>query len=197
MLFRSDGGTTWRSVEDRIPGLPRNTWCPEIKASKHAAGSAFAVFDGHRRADWKAYVYQTTDFGQTWTSLATKDIDGYCLSIEQDPVQPNLLFLGTEFGLYGSIDGGASWFRWKHGIPTASVMGLQIHPRDGDLIVATHGRSIYIVDDITPLRQINDQVAASDAHLFAPQTAIRVRRSVNTDTPIPPEEPMEIGRAHV
>jgi photosystem II stability/assembly factor-like uncharacterized protein len=172
MQVTQDGGTTWRSVEDRIVGLPRNTWCPEIKASKHAAGTAFAVFDGHRRADWKAYVYQTTDFGETWTSLATKDIDGYCLSIEQDPVQPNLLFLGTEFGLYGSIDAGASWFRWKHGIPTASVMGLLIHPRDGDLIVATHGRSIYIVDDITPLRTLTVAMQQEPLRVFPAQDAI-------------------------
>ena len=167
-----DNGASWRSVEDRIEGLPRNTWCPEVKASTHAAGTAFVVFDGHRRADWKPYAYRTDDFGQTWTSLATKDIDGYCLSIEQDPIRPELLFLGTEFGLYVTIDAGASWFRWQHGIKTASVMGLLVHPRDSDLIVATHGRSIFIIDDITPLRTLTAAMLQEKLHVFPAQNAI-------------------------
>jgi len=166
-----DGGRSWRSVEDRIPGLPRNTWCPEIKASRFAPLGAFAVFDGHRRADWTPYAYRTDDGGETWTPIATKELDGYCLSIEQDPVRAELLFLGTEFGLWFSIDAGASWQRWKHGVPTSSVMGLLVHPRDGDLVVATHGRSLFVLDDITPLRTLTPAMLQEKLHVFPAQPA--------------------------
>lgn len=167
-----DGGTSWRSVENRLPGLPQHTWCPHIEASKFAAGTAYAVFDGHRTADWTPYVYVTEDFGETWRSLATPTIDGYCLVIEQDPVQGNLLWLGTEFGLYVTLDGGATWHRWRHGVPACSAMAITTHPRDGDLIVATHGRSIFVVDDITPLRTLDAALLAQPLHLFPIQPAI-------------------------
>ncbi|HYR29853.1 MAG TPA: hypothetical protein VEU30_15390, partial [Thermoanaerobaculia bacterium] len=130
-----DGGETWTSVEANIKGVPANTWVPEIKASRHAAGTAFIVFDDHRRSNWTPYVYRTTDYGKTWTSLVTKTIQGYALSIEQDPVDPDLLFLGTEFGLWVSNDAGRSWLKWKHGFPTVSVMGLAIQPREHDLVI--------------------------------------------------------------
>jgi hypothetical protein len=139
---------------------------PEIKASRHAAGTAFIVLDNHRRSDWTPYVYRTTDYGKTWTSLATKDLWGYALSIEQDPVDPDLLFLGTEFGLWTSLDGGTSWMKWKYGFPTVSVQGLKIHPRDHDLVIATHGRAGYVLDDIRPLRSMSKAVLAEPLHLF-------------------------------
>ena len=167
-----DGGQSWASVEDKIEGLPRNTWCPHIEPSRFDAGTAFAVFDGHRRADWTPYVYRTTDFGQTWTSLATKDIEGYCLVIEQDPIKKDLLFLGTEFGLWVTLDGGATWHRYKHGIPTCSAMAMLVHPKTSDLIVATHGRSLFVLDDMTPLRTLTPELAASKLHLFPIQDAI-------------------------
>src|SRR6185503_1084657 len=110
------------------------------------------VFDNHRRSDWTPYVYRTDDYGKTWKSLASKDLRGYALSFEQDPVDRDLLFLGTEFGLWVSTDAGAHWMQWKSGLPTVSVMDLAIHPRDGDLVLATHGRGLYILDDIAPLR---------------------------------------------
>lgn len=161
-----DGGASWTSVEERIEGLPKNTWCPHVEASKFRAGTAFAVFDDHRRANWTSYVYRTDDFGQTWRSLATSELDGYCLVLEQDPVQENLLFLGTEFGLYASIDAGASWFRFTHGVPTCSAMALCVHPTEGDLVVATHGRSIFVVDDIAPLRTLTSERLQQKLHLF-------------------------------
>ena len=167
-----DGGTSWRSVETRIPGLPTHTWCPHIEASKHDAATAFAVFDGHRTADWTPYVYVTEDFGETWRSLATPTIDGYCLVIEQDPMQKNLLWLGTEFGLFVSLDGGASWQRWRHGVPACSAMAITTHPRDGDLIVATHGRSIFVIDDISPLRTMSAELQTQKLHLFGIRPAI-------------------------
>ncbi|HEX6861686.1 MAG TPA: hypothetical protein VF414_02665, partial [Thermoanaerobaculia bacterium] len=148
-------GKTWTSVEKNVRGVPENTWIPHIHPSSHDAGTAFVVFDNHRRSDWTPYVARTTDFGRTWTSLAGKSLRGYALSIVQDPVDPDLLFLGTEFGLWVSLDGGKDWMRFDHGVPTVSVMDLAIHPREHDLIVATHGRGIYIVDDIRPLRSVS------------------------------------------
>ncbi|MBL8752626.1 MAG: hypothetical protein JNK15_04940 [Planctomycetes bacterium] len=167
-----DGGQSWRSVEHRIPGLPANTWCPHVEAGKHAAGTAFAVFDGHRNTDWTPYVYVTRDFGATWVSLATPNLDGYCLVLEQDPVQPDLLWLGTEFGLWVTFDGGKQWQRWSHGVPACSAMALVTHPRTHDLVVATHGRSMFVLDDITALRSLTPELLQQKLHVFAPQPAI-------------------------
>ncbi|HKV06540.1 MAG TPA: hypothetical protein VJ725_00285, partial [Thermoanaerobaculia bacterium] len=140
-----DGGKTWTSVEKNVSGVPANTWIPHITPSKYDAASAFVVFDNHRRADFAPYVYRTDDWGKTWKSLTTKDVQGYAYKVEQDPVDKDLLFLGTEFGLWVSFDGGARWHRWTHGVPTTSVMDLVVHPRDQDLVIATHGRAMYIV----------------------------------------------------
>jgi photosystem II stability/assembly factor-like uncharacterized protein len=161
-----DGGAKWTSVEVNLKGVPANTWVPEIKASAHDAGTAFIVLDDHRRSNWTPYVFRTNDYGKTWTSLATKDLWGYALSIEQDPVDPDLLFLGTEFGLWTSFDGGKSWSKWKHGFPTVSVQGLKVHPRDHDLVIATHGRAAYILDDIRPLRTVSKGVLSEPLHFF-------------------------------
>lgn len=161
-----DGGANWTSVEGNLKGVPANTWVPEIKASRHAAGTAFLVLDDHRRSNFAPYVYRTTDYGKTWTSLATKDLQGYALSIEQDPVDADLLFLGTEFGLWVSTDAGKSWMKWKHGFPTVSVMGLAVHPRDHDLVIGTHGRAAYVLDDIRPLRTISKETMAKPLHVF-------------------------------
>ncbi|HEX3126936.1 MAG TPA: hypothetical protein VH394_06375, partial [Thermoanaerobaculia bacterium] len=161
-----DGGKTWTSVEKNVRGVPANTWIPHIHPSSYDAGTAFVVFDNHRRSDLAPYVYRTTDFGKTWTSLVTKDLRGYALSIVQDPVDPDLLFLGTEFGLWVSLDGGKDWMKWTHGVPTVSVMDLAIHPRENDLILATHGRGLYIMDDISPLRALSDATQKEPLHLF-------------------------------
>jgi hypothetical protein len=165
-----DGGETWTSLEDRIveqvEGLPPNTWIPHVEASVHDAGEAFVVFDNHRRSDWTPYVLRTRDSGRTWQNLATDDLWGYALAVAQDPVDPDLLFLGTEFGLWVSQDGGGSWFAWNHGVPTVGVRDLVVHPRDHDLVIGTHGRAAYVLDDVTPLRSLDDAVAAEPLHLF-------------------------------
>ncbi len=171
-----DGGQTWTNVIDNIQGVPRNTWIPHIEASTFESGEAFLVFDNHRRSDWAPYVYQTSDFGRTWRSLATDELSGYALVIEQDPVERNLLFLGTEFGLYVSIDGGAHWTKWTHGFPTASAKDMIVHPRDHDLVVATHGRAIYVLDDIRPLRALarsGADILDQRLHLFEVPDAIQ------------------------
>lgn len=187
-----DGGESWTSVEDNVPGLPKHTWCPHIEASKHDAATAFAVFDGHRNSDWTPYVYVTHDFGATWTSLsAAKEegdhggIDGYCHVIEQDPEQQDLLWVGTEFGLFVSIDGGQHWQAWRHGVPTCAARAITTHPRDGDLIVATHGRSIFVIDDITPLRTMSAEMLQKKLHVFAPRRAIMHGKAQTPSTRFP------------
>lgn len=171
-----DGGASWVSVEKNLRGVPPNTYIPHIEASKHAAGRAYVVFDDHRRSNWTPYLFVTEDYGASWRPLASKDVWGYCLVLEEDPVDPNLLFLGTEFGLYVSQDRGASWWRFTHGVPTVSVMDLVVHPREHDLVIATHGRSIFIVDDISPLRSLSQQVMAKPLHLFAAPPAQQYRQ---------------------
>ncbi|HVT59592.1 MAG TPA: hypothetical protein VHR45_14465 [Thermoanaerobaculia bacterium] len=161
-----DGGKNWASVEANLPGVPAHTWVPEIRAGKFAAGTAFVVFDDHRRSNWTPYVYRTDDYGKSWKSLATPNLRGWALAIEQDPVDRDLLFLGTEFGLYFSNDAGAHWLPWKHGLPTVAVEGLVIHPRDHDLVLGTHGRSAYVVDDIAPLRQMTAATLREPLHLY-------------------------------
>jgi photosystem II stability/assembly factor-like uncharacterized protein len=164
-----DGGKTWTSLEKNVPGVPANTWIPKITPSKFAAASAFVVFDNHRREDFNPYVYRTDDWGKTWKSLANNlrgDLRGYALALEQDPVDRDLLFLGTEFGLWVSLDGGGRWMPWKHGVPTTSVMDLVIHPRDQDLIIGTHGRALYVLDDVRPLRTLSEKTMAEPLHLY-------------------------------
>jgi photosystem II stability/assembly factor-like uncharacterized protein len=148
-----DGGKTWTNVVNNIKGVPKGTWVPQITASTYNAGGAFVVFDNHRRNDWTPYVYHTNNFGKSWKRLADENkVWGYALAIAQDPIESKLLLLGTEFGLYVSIDGGENWSKWKEGFPTVSTMDLLIHPRENDLVIGTFGRSAYILDDIQPLR---------------------------------------------
>jgi len=178
-----DGGETWTSVEGNLVrsgdhGVPDHTWVPHIAPSPHDAGTAFAVFDNHRRSDWTPYVQKTTDFGRTWTDLATDELWGYALVIAQDPVDPDLLFLGTEFGLWVSRDGGGSWWPWTHGVPTVSVMDLAIQPRENDLVLGTHGRAAFVLDDYSPLRQIDEELLTEPIHLF----------------PIPPAQQYEVAQ---
>jgi len=170
-----DGGETWESQEDRLAGVPANTWIPHVEPSPHDAEAAFLVADDHRRGNLEPYVYATADGGAAWRRLPTDGVEGYALVIEQDPVDPDLLYLGTEFGLWISIDGGESWWQYRHGLPTASVMDLALHPRDHALVIATHGRSIYVLDDVRPLRGLDDEVMAAQLHVFEPPPAQQYR----------------------
>ena len=172
-----DGGKSWTSVEKGLPSAPQNAHVAAIEASPHAAGTALAVLDNHRWSDFGTYLYRTDDFGKSWRSLATPALKGYALAIVQDPVKKELLFLGTETGLYVSVDGGARWVHLRKAIPTASVMDLAVHPREHDLVVATHGRGIWILDDVRPLRELAASPGApgdplaEPVHLFAPAPA--------------------------
>jgi photosystem II stability/assembly factor-like uncharacterized protein len=171
-----DGGASWTSVESNVSEVPANTWIPHVAPSSFDAATAFVVFDNHRRSDWTPYVYRTSDFGQSWMRLAAEDdVWGYALSIAQDPVDPSLLFLGTEFGLYVSTDGGGDWFKWTHGVPTVGVRDLVVQPREHDLVLGTHGRAAYILDDISALRGLTAEVLSRPLHLFQIPEAIQHR----------------------
>lgn len=174
-----DGGRSWESQEARLRGVPQGTWIPHVEPSKFDAGTAFVVLDDHRRSNWTPYVYRTTDYGKTWKSLVTDDIRGYCLVLEQDPVDRNLLFLGTEFGLYFSVDAGKSWARFEHGLSAVGVRDLVVHPREHDLVIGTHGRAAYVIDDIRPLRGLSERVLAEPLHLFEvpPAQQYRVKQT--------------------
>jgi photosystem II stability/assembly factor-like uncharacterized protein len=161
-----DGGKTWTAVESNIKGVPVNTWIPHIEPSPIGGATAFVVFDNHRRSDWTPYVFRTDDYGKTWRSLASGSVRGYALSIRQDLVKGDLLFLGTEFGLYVSFDGGGHWTLLKKTLPTASVMDMVIHPREHDLVLATHGRAVWILDDIRPLRELTESALNEPLKLY-------------------------------
>jgi photosystem II stability/assembly factor-like uncharacterized protein len=154
-----DGGKTWTNVIGNVPGLPKNSWVTWVQASNFNAGTAYAAFDRHTFGDMTPYVFKTSDYGKTWTPLVSaqdaKGVRGYAHVIKEDLVKPDLLFLGTEFGLWVSIDDGKNWAQFKgNHFPAVAVRDLAIQPRDNDLVLATHGRGIWIIDDITPLRAL-------------------------------------------
>ena len=175
----TNGGATWSNVVGNVKGVPDSTWVPQIQASTYSAGEAFVAFDNHRRNDWTPYAYRTTDFGQSWTRLVSKDdVWGYVLCTAQDPVEPKLIFVGTEFGLYLTIDGGKSWTKWTQGLPTVSTMDLAIHPREYDLVIGTFGRALYVLDDIRPLRELARRgtgVLNDTLHIFEVPDAVLSR----------------------
>jgi photosystem II stability/assembly factor-like uncharacterized protein len=176
-----DGGQNWELVSEELTSgkkgmVPPATWIPHVEASKFDAATAFVVFDDHRRSNWTPYVYVTHDFGITWKSLVTPEIDGFVHVIEEDTANKNLLFLGTEFGLFVSFDGGAKWMKWTQGLPTVPVRDIAVHPRENDLILGTHGRSIYIIDDISPLRKISNEIMQKKLHLFEVQEAYQFQQ---------------------
>jgi len=165
-----NGGETWENVTPTFKDLPPNSWISQIQPSVYDEKIAFVVIDNHRRDDWKPYVYQTKNQGKSWELITdTTQINGYALSFLQDPEAPNLYFLGTEFGLYYSFNAGKDWRLWTNGLPNASITDMVLHPREHDLVLATFGRSFYVLDDIRPLRKLaNNQqtVLNKSLHLF-------------------------------
>ena len=163
-----DGAKTWTNVAGNIPDLPKNSWVSWVHAGNFDAGTAYAAFDRHTFGDMAPYLYRTTDYGKTWIPLLapaqSKGVRGYAHVIKEDLVKPNLLFLGTEFGLYISIDGGAAWAPFKGGrFPAVAVRDIAIQPRENDLVLSTHGRGIWIIDDITPLRSLSSDLLKQEA----------------------------------
>jgi photosystem II stability/assembly factor-like uncharacterized protein len=161
-----DGGKTWTNVTANVSGLPKNTWVSFVEPSNFETNTCYVTFDGHRHGDKKVYVYKTTDLGKTWTPIATPEIKGFAHVIKEDLKNANLLFVGTEFGLFISVDGGKNWSQFMNNMPPVAVMDMAIHPSQDDLVLATHGRGVIIIDDITPLRQINKDILAKDVHFF-------------------------------
>ena len=150
-----DGGSTWANVGKNLPGVPAGSWVPQVHASAYNEGEAFAVVNNYRRNDWSPWIFRTRDYGKTWERLVDeKKVNGYALSFIQDPVEPKLMFAGTEFGLYVTIDGAKTWTKWTNGYPTVSTYDLAIHPREHDLVIATFGRALWVLDDIRPLREM-------------------------------------------
>jgi photosystem II stability/assembly factor-like uncharacterized protein len=169
-----DGGKTWNNVVANVAGLPKNSWVSWVQASGFDAGTAYAAFDRHSFGDMAPYVFMTTDYGKTWTPLVNaqdaKGIRGYAHVIKEDVVQSNLLFLGTEFGLWVSIDGGKNWAQFKgNHFPAVAVRDLAVHPRENDLVLATHGRGIWIVDDITPWRALTGDLMSQEVAFISAQ----------------------------
>lgn len=157
-----DGGKSWTNVIGNVKGVPPRTWASRVEASHFDENTAYVTFDGHRTGDMKTYVYRTKDAGKTWDALATSDIKGYAHVVREDLVNPNLLFVGTELGLYISLDAGRSWAQFKENFPPVPVYDVAIHQRDGDAIIGTHGRGIYIIDDLSPLRALTPDQLAKD-----------------------------------
>jgi len=161
-----DGGQNWELVSANVPGLPVGAWVSSVTASVHDEATAFVTFDGHRTGDMTTYVFRTDDFGKSWQSLASDGIAGYAWVVKQDPVNPHLLYVGAELGLFISLDGGRQWARFKENLPKVAVHDLAIHPTEHDLIIATHGRGIYIIDDLSALRGLTAEILESNVALL-------------------------------
>jgi photosystem II stability/assembly factor-like uncharacterized protein len=171
-----DAGKTWNNVVANVPALPKNSWVSWVQASNFDAATAYAAFDRHTFGDMAPYVFRTADFGKTWTPLVTpaglKGVRGYAHVIKEDLVQPNLLFLGTEFGFYVSIDSGNKWAQFKgNHFPAVAVRDFAIQPRENDLVMATHGRGIWIIDDITPLRALTPELLKQEVAFVSARPA--------------------------
>lgn len=181
-----DGGQTWKNVTPK--GIAVWSRISLIEASPFNSGEAYAAVDRHRLDDRTPYIYRTRDFGETWQGItAGIPAPAFVHAVREDPVRKGLLFAGTEFGVYVSFDDGDHWQSLQLNLPTSSVRDIAIHA--DDLIVATHGRSFWILDDITSLRQTQDALAAGSSWLYRPTTAMRVDNDVFSGTPLPPEEP--------
>ena len=167
-----NGGVTWNDVTDQVDGLPPFTYVTRIVASHGSAGTVFAAFDAHRADDFAPYVYRSDDFGESWRPIVQGLPQSSINALEQHPATADLLFTGNEVGAYVSLDGGERWVRLDGGLPTVPVDDIVVHPRDNDLVLGTHGRGIWIMDDIGPLEELSDEVMGKSLHLFAPSPAL-------------------------
>jgi photosystem II stability/assembly factor-like uncharacterized protein len=170
-----DGGKTWTNVAANLPkggaakvrpseqGFSPALWVSSVEPSRFDEAAAYVTLDGHMTGDMSAHVFKTTDFGRTWQALATPDVKGYAHVVKEDLVNRDLLFVGTESGLFVSLDGGRQWEQFTSGLPNVAVRDIAIHPRDHDVVLATHGRSLYVIDDITPLRTLTPAVLEAEA----------------------------------
>jgi len=161
-----DGGKTWRKI-DKFPGVPELTYVNEVLASQHDRDTVYAAFNNHKRGDFKPYILKSTDAGQTWLSLASNLPErGSVYALAEDHVNKNLIFCGTEFGVFVSINGGKNWKQMKSGLPTIAVRDIAIQRRENDLVLGTFGRGFYILDDYTSLRDLDSQTLNKEGHIF-------------------------------
>ena len=167
-----NGGKTWTNLTKNVTGLPPNAWVSTIEASHFEPGTAYATFDNHAHGDMETYVFKTTDFGKTWTRLSSPSFKLFAHVVREDLVNPKLLWVGTENGLYISIDGGANWAEFNDKIPRVPVRDVFIHPRDNDVIIATHGRSLYVIDDVTPIRALTPAILDKDFSILPSRPSV-------------------------
>ena len=173
-----DAGKTWKNITEKVSGVPKNTYVSRVVPSRFAEGTVYATFDGHRGDDYNTYVYISTDFGESWKSIKSDLPSGVtCRVIREHPRAQNLLFLGTEFGAFASLDRGGHWTRLRGNLPTVRVDDIQIHPRDNDLVLGTHGRSVWVLDNITALEKMSDAIMSSDLAVFDAPSAVAFRVS--------------------
>jgi hypothetical protein len=172
--YTQNGGATWIEVTQNLKGLPAGSWIPQIKASNKNKGEALLIANDYRRFNYTPYAYRTKNYGKTGERIVDgNDVQSYTLSIVEDIENPNLVFLGTDDGLYVSFDAAANWQKWTEDFPTVSTKDLVIHPREHDLVIGTFGRAAWVIDDIRPLRALagNTAMLQKDAKLFTPPTA--------------------------
>ncbi len=168
-----DGGATWTNVRDNVRGLPEFAWIAKIEASSHDAATAFVAVDNHRLDDFAPYVFVTRDYGRSWRNLAEGlPQTDYVKVVRQDPVESDILYVGMELGIYASWDAGETWVSIRNDLPPVSVRDIQIQRRDNALVIGTHGRGAFVLDDLTPLQQL-PAALASGAHFFDPRRATR------------------------
>jgi len=173
-----DNGSNWKNVTAKIPGMPTYGAVRNIEASKHAEGTAYITVDAHEMGDFKPYVFMTNDYGESWKKITTGIEDSplsYCRMIKEDPINSNLLYLGTENALYFSLNNGATWQSLMTNLPSSPMYWMDIPEHFNDLVVGTYGRGIWILDDLTPIQQFNDAVSNSSLHLFDPKDAYRLQ----------------------
>ncbi|HSL17291.1 MAG TPA: glycosyl hydrolase [Methylomirabilota bacterium] len=169
----SDGGASWRTIGD-FPGVPKYSYVAELEASRHDADTVYATFSDHKQGDFTPYVLKSTDRGASWTSIRGDLPDReLAWTVAEDHVEPDLLFLGAEFGLFVTVDGGRHWVGMTGDLPTIAVRDLEIQRRENDLALATFGRGFYVLDDYTPLRHLSEDALAADAALFPVKDALR------------------------
>jgi hypothetical protein len=172
--YTTDGGNNWKDVSKNLKGLPEGSWIAQIKASNKNKGEALLIANDYRRFNYTPYAYRTKNYGKSWERIVDEnDVQSYTLAIVEDLVEPNLLFLGTDDGLYVSVNAGEKWTKWTEGFPTTSVKDLVIQPREHDLVIGTFGRAAWVLDDIRPLRAMakNKSILNSNIELFDPPTA--------------------------
>ncbi len=174
-----DGGASWTEVSRTLPGGPKEYYVSRVEASSFDPSTAYVSLDGHRSDDLRPYVFVTRDYGKTWTAISSNlPAFGNVNTVKQDPKNRNLLYAGTEFGFFASFDEGGTWKRFTNNLPMVRIDDVLIHPRDNDLVLSTHGRSVWVMDDITPLQQMTPQVMNEAVHLFSPRDAVAWKQDI-------------------